>query len=160
MDDSSVIHYASHTLNDAQQNYPMPELELFAIVFACDKFRSYLSDVKVKVYTDHQALKELILAKYVKPRLIRWLLLLQEFELQIVEREHTKEEEEKELSVLIVEKANIFVPNGTIMPNVIPQANTCNAKATNKLIAKLSKSSENRVNELQRGILKHPLKFT
>jgi hypothetical protein len=79
-----------------------------------------LSDVKVKVYTDHQALKELILPKYVKPRLIRWLLLLREFELQIVERAHTKEEEEKGLSVLIVEKANIFVPNGTIMHSVIP----------------------------------------
>ena len=155
----NVIHYASRTLNDAQQNYPMPELELFAIVFACDKFRSYLSDVKVKVYTDHQALRELILAKDVKPRLIRWLLLLQEFELQIVERGHTKEEEEKELSALIVEKANIFVPNGTIMPIVVSQAKVCNAKATNKLIAKLSKSSENRVSELQRGILKHPLNF-
>jgi hypothetical protein len=98
----------------------MPELELFAIVFACDKFCSYLSDVKVKVYTDQQALKELILAKDFKPRIIRWLLLLQEFKLQIIERGHTKEEEEKALSVLIVEKANIFVHNGTIMPNVIP----------------------------------------
>ena len=78
----------------------MPKLELFSTVFACDKFRSYLSDAKVKVYTDHQALKELILVKDVKPRLIRWFLLLQEFELQIVERGHTKEEEEKELAML------------------------------------------------------------
>ena len=62
--------------------------------------------------------------------------------------------------MLIVEKANIFVPNGTIMPNVVPQTKAFNAKATNKLIAKLSKSSENRVNELQRGIMEHPLKFT
>ena len=54
-----------------------------------------MSDVNVKVYTDHQALRELTLAKDVKPRLIRWLLLLQEFELQIVERGHTKEEEKK-----------------------------------------------------------------
>jgi hypothetical protein len=38
----------------------------------------------------------------------------------IIERGHTKEEEEKALSVLIVEKSNIFVHNGTIMPNVIP----------------------------------------
>ena len=118
-----------------------------------------MNDIKVKVYTDHQALKELILAKDVNPRLIRWLLLLQEFELQIVERGHTKEEEEKELAMLIVEKTNIFVPNGTIMPNVVPQAKACNAKATNKLIIQLSKSSINRVNELQRGIMKHPLKF-
>ena len=137
----------------------MPELELFSIVFACGKFRSYLSDVKVKVYTDHQALRGLILVKDVKPRLIRWLLLLQEFELQIVERGNTKEEEEKRLSVLIVEKANIFVPNGTITPIIVSRAKTCNAKGTNKLIAKLCKSSENRANELRRDILKNPLKF-
>ena len=94
----------------------MPELELFAIVFACDKFRSYLSDVKVKVYIDHRALKQLMLAKDVKPRLIRWLLLLQEFELQIVERGHTKEEEEKELAVLIVKKLTSLCPMGLSCP--------------------------------------------
>ena len=112
------------------------------------------------VYIDHQALRELILAKDVKPRLIRWLLLLQEFELQIVERGRTKEEEEKELLVLIVEKANIFVPNGTIMPIIISQDKGCRAKTTNKLIAQLSKSSKFRMKELQEGILKHPPKFT
>ncbi|MBI0384618.1 hypothetical protein JBE27_52275, partial [Streptomyces albiflaviniger] len=38
-----VIYHASKTLNDAQQNYPMVEKEIFAVVFGCDKFRSYIS---------------------------------------------------------------------------------------------------------------------
>ena len=61
---------------------------------------------------------------------------------------------------MIVEKANIFVPNGTIMPNIISHATGYSAKATNKLIAQLSKSSKVRMRELQEGILKHPPKFT
>ncbi|KAJ0568662.1 putative nucleotidyltransferase, Ribonuclease H [Helianthus annuus] len=36
------IYYASKTLNDAQENYTTMEKELLAVVFAFDKFRSYL----------------------------------------------------------------------------------------------------------------------
>ena len=48
-----------------------------------DKFRSYLVGAKVIVYTDHAALKYLLTKKDAKPRLIRWILLLQEFDLEI-----------------------------------------------------------------------------
>ena len=48
-----------------------------------DKFRSYLVGAKVIVYTDHAALKYLLTKKDAKPRLIRWILLLQEFNLEI-----------------------------------------------------------------------------
>ncbi|XP_015955257.1 uncharacterized protein LOC107479655 [Arachis duranensis] len=41
-----VIYYASKVLNDAQRNYTTTEKELLAIVFACDKFRSYLIGAK------------------------------------------------------------------------------------------------------------------
>ncbi|XP_075475898.1 uncharacterized protein LOC142515052 [Primulina tabacum] len=57
--------------------------ELLAIVFAFDKFHSYLVLSKVTVYTDHSALKYLLAKKDAKPRLIRWILLLQEFHLEI-----------------------------------------------------------------------------
>ncbi|KAB2625900.1 hypothetical protein D8674_026286 [Pyrus ussuriensis x Pyrus communis] len=80
---SHVIYYASRTLNDAQLNYSTTEKELLAVVFALDKFRSYLLGTKVIVFTDHAALKYLLTKKEAKPRLIRWMLLLQEFDLEI-----------------------------------------------------------------------------
>ena len=55
-------------------------------MFACDKFRSYIVDSKVIVHTDHAAIKYLMEKKDVKPRLIRWVLLLQEFALHITDR--------------------------------------------------------------------------
>ena len=57
-----------------------------AVIFAFDKFRSYLLGSKVVVYTDHAALKYLLNKKDSKPRLIRWVLLLQEFDIQIKDK--------------------------------------------------------------------------
>ena len=56
------------------------------MVFACDKFRSYIVDSKVIVHTDHAAIKYLMEKKDAKPRLIRWVLLLQEFDLHMTDR--------------------------------------------------------------------------
>ena len=80
---SHVIYYASRTLDAAQANYTTTEKELLAIVFALDKFRSYLLGSKVVVFTDHAALKFLLKKPEAKPRLIRWMLLLQEFHIEI-----------------------------------------------------------------------------
>ena len=77
------IYYASKTLTGAQANYTTTEKELLAVIFAFEKFRSYLILSKVIVYTDHSALKYLLSKTDAKPRLIRWILLLQEFDLQI-----------------------------------------------------------------------------
>ncbi|KAD4386077.1 hypothetical protein E3N88_26246 [Mikania micrantha] len=71
------------TLNDAQEHYTTTEKELLAVVFAFDKFRSYLVLSKTIVYTDHAALRYLFNKKDAKPRLIRWILLLQEFDIEI-----------------------------------------------------------------------------
>ncbi|KAM2899054.1 hypothetical protein COP2_008518 [Malus domestica] len=81
-----VIYYASRTLNDAQLNYSTTEKELIAVVFALEKFRSYLIGTKVIVFSDHAALKYLLTKKDAKPRLIRWILLLQEFDLEIKDK--------------------------------------------------------------------------
>jgi len=70
-------------LNDAQLNYTTTEKELLVVVFALDKFRSYLVGSLVIVFTDHAALKYLLTKQDAKPRLIRWILLLQEFNLEI-----------------------------------------------------------------------------
>ena len=56
------------------------------MVFACDKFRSYIVDSKVTVHTDHAAIKYLMEKEHTKTRLIRWVLLLQEFDLHITNR--------------------------------------------------------------------------
>ncbi|GJZ84974.1 reverse transcriptase domain-containing protein [Tanacetum coccineum] len=80
------IYFASKTLNPAQQKYTVTENELMAVVFAFDKFRSYLILSKTIIHTDHSALKHLFKKQDVKPRLIRWILLLQEFDIEIKDR--------------------------------------------------------------------------
>src|SRR3954467_13659433 len=81
-----VIYYASRTLNGAQLNYAMTEKEFLAVIFAVDKFRQYLLGTKVTIWTDHSAIKYLVAKKDAKPRLIRWVLILQQFDLEIKDR--------------------------------------------------------------------------
>ena len=85
-----VIYYASKTLNSAQMNYTTTEKELLAVVFACDKFRSYLVGSHVIVFSDHAALKYLLSKKDSKARLVRWILLLQEFDITIKDKKCTE----------------------------------------------------------------------
>jgi hypothetical protein len=56
------------------------------VIFACDKFKSYIVDSKVIVYSDHSTIKYLMNKKYAKPRVTRRVLLLQEFALHIIDR--------------------------------------------------------------------------
>ncbi|KAJ9555511.1 hypothetical protein OSB04_010125 [Centaurea solstitialis] len=81
-----AIHYASKTLDPAQLNYSTTEKELLAVVYAIEKFRTYLVGSKVIVYSDHAALRYLMNKKDAKPRLIRWILLLQEFDIEIKDK--------------------------------------------------------------------------
>ena len=82
-----VIYYASRTLNSARANYTTTEKELLAVAFALDKFRSYLIGSKAIIFTDHATLKYLLSKKDAKPRLLRWILLLQEFDIEIRDKE-------------------------------------------------------------------------
>ena len=82
----NVIHYASKTLDSAQRNYATTEKEFLAAVFACDKFISYIVDSKLIIHTNHATIKYLMEKKDAKPRLIRWVLLVQEFDLHITDR--------------------------------------------------------------------------
>ena len=78
-----VIYYASKLLDEAQINYTTTEKELLAIVYAFDNFRAYLVGQKVIVYSDHAALRYLLSKKDAKPRLLRWILMLQEFDWEV-----------------------------------------------------------------------------
>nr|GEZ36465.1 reverse transcriptase domain-containing protein [Tanacetum cinerariifolium] len=79
------IHYASKTTNDAKSNYTTTEKEMLAVVYAFEKFRSYLIMNKSIVHTDHSAFKFLFAKKDAKARLLRWVLLLQEFDFQVLD---------------------------------------------------------------------------
>ncbi|KAL5732629.1 hypothetical protein ACOSP7_031984 [Xanthoceras sorbifolium] len=99
-----VIYYASRTLNSAQMNYSTTEKELLAVVFALDKFRAYLVGSPIIVYTDHAALKYLFSKKDAKARLIRWILLLQEFDITIKDKKGVENVVADHLSRLIFEE--------------------------------------------------------
>ncbi|GJU30200.1 reverse transcriptase domain-containing protein [Tanacetum coccineum] len=79
------IHYASKTMNEAESHYTTTEKEMLAVVYAFEKFRSYLILNKSIVYTDHSALKYLFAKKDSKARLLRWVLLLQEFLFKVID---------------------------------------------------------------------------
>ena len=101
---SHVIYYASMTLNEAQRNYTTTEKEMLAVVFALEKFRSYLLGTKIIVYTDHAALKYLMAKKEAKPRLIRWILLLSEFDIEVRDKKGAENLVADHLSRLVHEE--------------------------------------------------------
>ena len=85
-----VIYYESHTFNEAQVNYTMSEKEFLAVIFRCEKFRSYLIRSHVIILTNQTTLKHLIEKKDSKPRLIRCIMRLQEFDSEIKDRKSSE----------------------------------------------------------------------
>ena len=93
-------YYASKVLNEAQKNYTVAEQELLEVVFALEKFHSYLLGTRVIVHTDHSVLRYLMATKDAKPRLICWVLLLQEFDFEVRDRKGTENQVADHLSHL------------------------------------------------------------
>jgi hypothetical protein len=114
---SHVIYYASQTLNDVQLNYSTTEKELLAVVFALDKFRSYLLGSKVIIYSDHAALKYLFSKKDAKSRLIRWILILQEFNIEIRDKKGSENVVADHLSRITVDFTEEAAPISKTFPD-------------------------------------------
>ncbi|GJV21964.1 reverse transcriptase domain-containing protein [Tanacetum coccineum] len=98
------IHYASKTMTEAETNYTTTEKEMLAVVYAFEKFRSYLIMNKSVVYTDHSALKYLFNKKDAKARLLRWVLLLQEFDFKVIDTKGAENYAADHLSHQIIPK--------------------------------------------------------
>nr|GFB37017.1 reverse transcriptase domain-containing protein [Tanacetum cinerariifolium] len=104
------IHYASKTMNQAEMNYTTTEKEMLVVVYAFEKFRSYLIMNRSIVYTDHSTLKYLFSKKDAKARLLRWILLLQEFDFKVIDTKGVENYAADHLSRLENPYKNVFDP--------------------------------------------------
>ena len=94
------IYYVNQTLNESQENYTTMEKEMLVMVFSCDKFIPYIIGSKVFIYIDHATIRYLMMKKDSKPRLVRWVLLFQEFDLEINDKKGSENVVTDHLSLL------------------------------------------------------------
>nr|GEW00646.1 reverse transcriptase domain-containing protein [Tanacetum cinerariifolium] len=104
------IHYASKTVTEAESNYTTTEKEMLAVVYAFEKFRSHLIMNKCIVHTDHSVLKYLFAKKDAKVRLLRWVLLLQEFDFDVLDTKRAENLTADHLSRLENPYENVLDP--------------------------------------------------
>nr|GFB98749.1 reverse transcriptase domain-containing protein [Tanacetum cinerariifolium] len=97
-------------MNDAETNYTTIEKEMLAVVYAFEKFRSYLIMNKSIVHMDHSALKYLFAKKDAKARLLRWVLLLQEFDFKVLDTKRAENLAADHLSRLENPYENVLDP--------------------------------------------------
>nr|GFC23520.1 reverse transcriptase domain-containing protein [Tanacetum cinerariifolium] len=97
-------------MNQSEANYTTTEKEMLAVVYAFEKFRSYLIMNKSIVYTDHSALKCLFAKKDAKARLLRWILLLQKFDFKVIDTRGAENYVADHLSRLENSYENTFDP--------------------------------------------------
>ena len=81
-----AIYFVSKNLSNAELDYTVTEKELLAIVHSLNKFRHYITSYKTFIHNDHAAIRYLMNKPNVNARIIRWLLLLQQFDLTIVDK--------------------------------------------------------------------------
>ncbi|GJR06275.1 reverse transcriptase domain-containing protein [Tanacetum coccineum] len=135
------IHYASKTMTEAESNYTTTEKEMLAVVYAFEKFRSYLIMNKSVVYTDHSALKYLFNKKDAKARLLRWVLLLQEFDFSVIDTKGAENYAADHLSRLENPYENVFDPKEINETFPLETLNTIKSSVDVYLSKKLLKSS-------------------
>jgi hypothetical protein len=90
---------------------------LLAVVFVLDKLRSYLLGSKIIIYLDHTALRYLFSKQDAKSRLIRWILLLQEFDIEIQDKKGSENVVVDHLCRLIVDTTGDATPISETFPD-------------------------------------------
>jgi transposase InsO family protein len=78
-----LVSTASRVIKEVQQRYSVAEQELLAIIYALTKFRLYIYGSEVTLYTDNRALSFLDRCTLTSSRITRWVMELQEYNLNI-----------------------------------------------------------------------------
>jgi hypothetical protein len=81
-----AIYFISKNMTPVELNYTVTEKEFLAVIYAINKFRHYIIGYSTLVHTDHSVIKYLMNKPITNDRVTRWLLLLQEFDITIVDR--------------------------------------------------------------------------
>ena len=95
------ISYASRQLNTAKKNYTTTEREGLGMIYAVKKFRHYLLANKFVFFVDHQALLYLVNKPCNTERIIRWFIILLEFDFTVVVKKGTTHQRDDHLSRLL-----------------------------------------------------------
>ena len=80
------MYFISKNLTPAELNYTVTEKEFLAVVYSINKFRHYITSYEVFVHTDHSSIRFLMNKPITNGRVTQWLLLLQEFNIIIIDR--------------------------------------------------------------------------
>ena len=73
-------------MSPAELNYTVTEKEFLVVIYAINKFRHYITGYPTFVHTDHIAIRYLMNKPITNARVTRWLLLLQEFDITIIDK--------------------------------------------------------------------------
>ena len=78
------MYYVSREISPTEQKYITTEREALAVVYACKKFRHYLLGYRIIFHMDHDSLKYLVNKLDLSGWIVRWILLLQEFNYEVM----------------------------------------------------------------------------
>ena len=81
-----AIYFISKNLTPAELNYTVTEKEFLAVVYSINKFRHYITGYEVFAHTNHSAIRYLMNKPITNGRVTWWLLLLQEFNITVINR--------------------------------------------------------------------------
>ena len=81
-----LVYYISRKLSVVERNYSTTERETLGMIYSINKFRQYLLGKKFTFHVVHSALLYLVSKQELIGKLARWMLLLQEFEFDILHR--------------------------------------------------------------------------